>query len=211
MVNILFSQIDLIGDLDLTLYKSLLPDHIKKEVNRFRFINDQKLSLLGKLMLKYAINSSGTGDLNSFKRAANNKPYILGWKNFNISHSKDTVVFCTSSADIGIDIEAIDSLFAVDLCNFYTRNEKKIINDTNKKEQKMIEIWVRKEAFAKASGADLGNILDSVDCTPSSILYNDEQWKFVEFQVSNDFVSFFCTSGSCLEFNIQTFNPRCLL
>lgn len=111
-------------------------------------------TLLGKYMLVKSLNCKE----DEIYYNALKKPYVKNNLYFNISHSKDYIVFVCSKNEIGIDIECIDRKNS-DILEFafadseidYVKNGNGIFNST---EERFTFIWTLKESLFKASGSE---------------------------------------------------------
>ena len=114
----------------------------------------KKQTLLGKYMLVKNLNCKE----DEIYYNALKKPYVKNNLYFNISHSKDYIVFVSSKNEIGIDIECIDRKNS-DILEFaftdseidYVKNGNGIFNST---EERFTFIWTLKESLFKASGSE---------------------------------------------------------
>ena len=85
------------------------------------------------------------------------KPYIENGPFFNVSHSKDMVVFVKSIQKIGIDIEYLDKKNLNILNYAFDEYEKKYIldgDDGYSSIERLTKLWTIKESLFKASGSE---------------------------------------------------------
>ena len=101
------------------------------------------------------------------------KPYIqnLNGLHFNLSHSQDLAIYGLCSEDeIGIDLEFINSQCDVDSIaeRYFLPSEQKVISKLCDRDKYLAfyQAWTLKEAYGKATGEGIANILDQVDVTP---------------------------------------------
>ena len=106
------------------------------------------------------------------------KPYVDNKPFFNISHSRDYIVYVESRKEIGIDIEQISekNLSIIDYA--FTEEERKFIQDETRQfvddeKTKFTYLWTIKEALFKASGTD-------TYAEPKKIIIEDVFYKFKE-------------------------------
>ena len=86
-----------------------------------------------------------------------NKPYLNNDLFFNVSHSKDIVVFAKSNDKIGIDIETINEKNKNILDYAFNDKEKEYIlngKDNYSLIERLIKIWTIKESLFKASSSE---------------------------------------------------------
>jgi len=87
-----------------------LPQSLQNKVLRFRRWQDRHMSLMGKLLLLEGLKSQGLGAdcLEKLEIDENERPFIAGAVDFNISHSGGAVVCAlTDQAKVGIDVELL--------------------------------------------------------------------------------------------------------
>ena len=142
-----------ISDQDMDKIKLSIP--IANELTKdYKSEVVRRQTLLGKyLVTKYLNCKEGDIYYNSLK-----KPYDRNNLYFNISHSKDYIVFAKSASEIGIDIEYIDKK-NLNIINYaFTENEIEYINNSNENIKNINErftvIWTIKESLFKASGLE---------------------------------------------------------
>jgi len=119
--------------------------------------NPQKHSNGFKKKVLSKVLNIGESDL-SIKEDLFGKPYIDNFPHihFNISHSKRFIACGVSDSIIGIDIEDIKPLKEKIVEKFYTLPEKEYIySSPNRQNKRFIEIWTKKEAYAKGLGLGL--------------------------------------------------------
>ncbi len=169
-----------LSDESYTHYYSLMSEKKKQRVNRFRFENDKKRTVVGEMLARGAISEwCGTSEESIvFEIAEHGKPYAKDLNvEFNISHSADMVVCVVDTQSVGVDIEKIRP---VDL-----NTAKRIFNDeevhyifecipdtedyndhTNDAVlQRFFELWTKKEAYGKLIGTGLFTEMDAIDAT----------------------------------------------
>lgn len=92
-----------ISDIELEYIKKYVPKRYDDSF-KYKSQDDRNASLLAGILI---YNNLGI-DEKDIKYNKLKKPYIDGGPYFNISHSKDYIVFVKSENKIGIDIELID-------------------------------------------------------------------------------------------------------
>ncbi|WP_434684312.1 4'-phosphopantetheinyl transferase family protein [Pseudanabaena minima] len=100
------------------------------------------------------------------------KPYIQNFNglHFNLSHSHDLAIYALCSDDeIGIDLEFINSKCDVDSIaeRYFLPSEQKVISKLYDRDKYLAfyQAWTLKEAYGKATGEGIANILDQIDVT----------------------------------------------
>ena len=161
----------------------------RNRISGFHYKNDAKLSLAGRLLLRYAIacNSDIKWQCLKLIRSDKAKPLLHSQHDcdikFNASHQGDYVVVVTDNVDVGIDIMDLrerhgntDQFFNL-MYRQFTDDEWKTIKSSNDHDQQMQSFyrhWCLKESFVKAIGAGIGYSLLSLNfVTKSSLLKTD--------------------------------------
>jgi len=100
------------------------------------------------------------------------KPYIQNFNglHFNLSHSQDLAIYALCSEnEIGIDLEFINSQCDVDSIaeRYFLPSEQKVISKLYDRDKYLAfyQAWTLKEAYGKATGEGIANILDQIDVT----------------------------------------------
>jgi len=103
------------------------------------------------------------------------KPYIQGCDiHFNLAHSQDLAIYAIcGDREVGIDLEYINPEcdFENIAQRYFLRSEQQIIQrlgDHNKDLARLAfyQAWTLKEAYGKATGQGIANILDAIDVSP---------------------------------------------
>lgn len=101
------------------------------------------------------------------------KPYIQNFNglHFNLSHSQDLAIYAVcSDYEIGIDLEFINFHCDVDSIaeRYFLPSEQKVISSLRDRDKYLAfyRAWTLKEAYGKATGEGIANILDQVDVSP---------------------------------------------
>jgi len=101
------------------------------------------------------------------------KPYIQNFNglHFNLSHSHGLAIYALcSDNEIGIDLEFINFQCDVDSIaeRYFLPSEQKVISNLCDRDKYLAfyQAWTLKEAYGKATGEGIANILDQVDVSP---------------------------------------------
>ena len=101
------------------------------------------------------------------------KPYIQSFQGiyFNLSHSQDFAIYAVcSDREVGIDLEYINPQCDVDSIaeRYFLPSEQKIISNLCDRDKYLAfyRAWTLKEAYGKATGEGIANILDYMDVSP---------------------------------------------
>jgi 4'-phosphopantetheinyl transferase len=107
-----------------------------------------------------------------FSYADRGKPYIQDCDiHFNLAHSQDLAIYAIcSDREVGIDLEYINSDcdFEGIARRYFLRSEQQIIQELQNQNldlarRAFYRAWTLKEAYGKATGQGIANILDLVD------------------------------------------------
>lgn len=111
-----------------------------------------------------------------FSYSDRGKPYLQNFQDiyFNLAHSQDLAVYSVcSDREVGIDLEFINYKCDVESVakRYFLPSEQKIISsfgdrDEHGKYLAFYRAWTLKEAYGKATGQGIANILDRVDVAP---------------------------------------------
>ena len=145
----------------------LMDSEKQKRVNKYRNIKDKKRTVIGEMLARQLISNQLNINPEEiiFETSEFGKPRV---KNlcieFNISHSDDYVVCCTSDKPIGVDIEKISPV-SLNLINrvctqqdidyIFFKKGKRIADFTDEdigsvEMERFYEIWTYKEAYFKS-------------------------------------------------------------
>ena len=137
---------------EMEYIKTHIPKKFESCIN-YKSTEARNLSLLSKIMICNNLNVNEDDiKFNKFK-----KPYIENGPFFNISHSKDIVVFVKSEEPIGIDIEYVNEKnLNIIKYAFSDVEQDYILNsyDELSKSERLTKYWTIKESLFKASGSD---------------------------------------------------------
>lgn len=151
-------------------YYSLMSEEKRRRVNRFRFEDDKKRTVVGEMLVRRAISKwrSVPEDSIVFAIAEHGKPYAKDLNvEFNISHSADIVVCVVDDNPVGVDIEKIRSVDLNTAKRIFKEEEIQYIfgcapdvEDYNHYIsdavlQRFFEIWTKKEAYGKFLGVGI--------------------------------------------------------
>lgn len=177
-------------------FKELLsdfPDSVVSEIEKFRFINDQKLSFFGKwLVLKFHSEKGIPFNWKSWKKSESGKPHLQGGFQFNISHSGHFVVAAFSNESVGVDIEEIRTDGLIDISTFFHLEEQNYIQAN--KDMGIYYVWTRKEAFLKASGIGVVQGLNQDNCLFDEVRdQNNITWHISTIKNLKNYLISLCT------------------
>ena len=133
------------------------------------------------------------------------KPYVDGVY-FNLAHSQDLAIYAISGdREVGIDLEYIDLKCDVDAIakNYFLPSEQKLIKGLSDRAKYLafFRAWTLKEAYGKATGQGIANILDSLDVSaliemPIGETLQLGDWKLQALDTAPDYCAALCISVS---------------
>lgn len=185
-------------------YRSLLSSEEKERADRFYFQKDRDCYTVARGLLKLFLAEYLQIKPENIKFTYNQygKPFVEGI-HFNISHSKDIIVFAFSKdLQLGIDIEYMkDNVKYKQLINrFFSSLEIKdfLSLDESFHQEAFFNGWSRKEAYIKAVGKGLNIPLDSFDVSlqpnqPAKLIAINNQlnnkWSILDINIDKQYKS----------------------
>eukprot|EP00043_Microstomoeca_roanoka_P019111 m.211662 g.211662 ORF g.211662 m.211662 type:complete len:281 (+) comp16942_c0_seq58:122-964(+) len=159
----------------------------RDRILRFRFIDDAKSSLVGRLLLRFAIQSElgvSNNDI-QLKREQSGRPVLESPKadqlKFNVSHAGAyAVIAVDTGAEIGVDVmdhrrplhEDVERFFEL-MTNTFTPSEWTHIKTAASTHLQLLEFyryWTLKESYIKALGIGLRMDLQRLQFTSDPLL-----------------------------------------
>lgn len=175
----------------MKLHLLRLPEFMRRDIAKYKNFSDQKARLIARLMLLQCLQEEQVGGLiHEFKKGPDNKPYIEGWDQFNISHSAEMVVFCHSSDGVGIDIEKKKDLKFDEIVDFFHPEEIKYIETAENQCNSFYEVWVKKEAILKAAGIGIINGMNSFSCLADVVNIQQLNWYLHHVNLQTDYTCY---------------------
>ncbi|WP_410985596.1 4'-phosphopantetheinyl transferase family protein [Bacillus cereus] len=154
------------GDI-YNLLLSFISEEKKRRLKRYIKKEDAYRTLLGDVLIRSVIcDKYGLSNTNiEFENNEYGKPGLKGFNNlfFNISHSADWIVCVVDGNSVGIDIEKVGSIEYENIIQFFSDEEKKVLNlkESTEKEEYFYDLWTLKESYVKAIGKGLSIPLNS--------------------------------------------------
>jgi 4'-phosphopantetheinyl transferase len=149
-----------------------------------------------------------------FSYSDRGKPYLQNSPEiyFNLAHSQDLAIYAVcSDHEVGIDLEFINHQCDVESIakRYFLPSEQKIISsfgdrDEHGKYLAFYQAWTLKEAYGKATGQGIANILDCVDVaplleSPAGEVLQIENWILkllsTELEMEQGYSAAFCVSN----------------
>lgn len=154
-----------------TSYDFLLPYISPQKRTHIATIHNtaqQQLSLLSDILIRVAACKTlrCQNHTLSFCKKAQGKPYLVNNPSFefNISHTKNAIFLAFGETPVGVDIER-DRIIRPEIVHrFFLQNEQAyIFSQTPLKNQRIIEVWTRKEAYTKLTGKGMAACMSCAD------------------------------------------------
>ena len=169
---------------DYEKWFALMTEDKKERINKMRFKDDKKRSVIGEMLAKKAISDiSGIPVENIIlKTTEKGKPYIENSViHFNISHCEDWVVCAIHNKPIGVDIEKIRPINLKIAKRFFTADEQNYVFSGIPKEEdfdktsdsdmlkRFFEVWTGKEAYLKYKGTGITDSLNTLSVNENNL------------------------------------------
>ncbi len=141
--------------------KQLLPQKL--------FQSNKNHSVLGRVLLGYALENVFDIRAFSLKYTHSMKPYISGQNVFfNISHSGNFVMCSVSAGAVGCDVQEIVEYKPKIAKRFFTEKEQKLLEESQQKKELFTKLWALKESILKKDGTGVSGGL-STYCFADSV------------------------------------------
>ena len=164
----------------------VLPEFMQKEIVQFKHRQTAMHSLIGKLLLNYAIEKMNLNfALQDVKTTAKGRPYLTRNIDFNIAHSGSWVVLAIAENRIGIDIEK-HRIIEVDLFRKYFSDEEwnEIITSENP-QPAFFDFWSVKESAIKCNGKGVEVLGKTVVVNDFQIICEGETLYYKALKIDN--------------------------
>lgn len=174
MINIYYTKTDESINfeiLDNALFK--MPEKIANEIKKYKFIEQQQQSFLGKKLLQFALQQHNLlYNIDTLQYHKKGKPFLSSNFDFTISHSGEYVVVALAQNNqLGIDIEQHRKIDSSLFKKYFNEIEWENIQ---KSESIFFDYWTIKEAAIKCDGRGV-EILTKVNINNISSLICDKQ------------------------------------
>ncbi len=176
---------------------AVLPEKLQQAASRKMQWMDKQLSIAGKLLLKKTLNEFDKKlSLADLKHDDYHRPYIDSSIDFNITHSGNIVLCCTTdTGKIGVDIEEIKVLNLDEYAEYFTHREWDTINNYPNKHDGFYDFWTRKEAVLKAIGTGLHTPLLAIDVVADKIIYEENNYYLQPLNIKEGYKSHIATTA----------------
>jgi 4'-phosphopantetheinyl transferase len=168
----------------------LIPTTYHEPIGKYRRWQDAHAALLGKVLLRTALEKAGhPSDLSRLQYTEWKKPFLPAGPQFNISHSGNRVVcILGTTARIGIDIEILKPFSFDGFEQHFTPAEWAAIHRAISPMAAFFHFWTAKESLIKADGRGLGIPLQELDLTkPNPIRFDGSRWSVHNLPLFDDY------------------------
>lgn len=160
-----FFDLNVVSSDFLPCVVAFLPKERVNRINRYKNIEDKKLSAISYLLCIYALRDCFSLKNPIIETDEKGKPFLPDCPNihFNISHCKAGCVCAVSDKAIGIDIQnyvEYSHEVAVKVCS---RRELEHIDKSENKSVAFTKIWAMKESYLKMRGDGICVDLKGID------------------------------------------------
>lgn len=157
-----------------TLMRILVPSELERAA-RFRFERDRNHFVAGRIFLRsiLALYLCTEPSRLQFNYSTRGKPVLGGVfantnLHFSLAHSEDLGLLAVSPVGaVGIDVERVRPLNEINklVDSVFSHRESAAFREMpeNAKQSAFFRLWVRKEAFLKATGEGISQLLDQVE------------------------------------------------
>ena len=156
----------------------------KEKADKKKRREDKILTLAGGILLTEGLKQLGV-ETERIQLGEKGKPYIDGVF-FNIAHSGDFTVCAFGETDIGVDIEKNRSVSENVL--------EKISLPEEREKHSPLEIWTRKESFAKCIGTGRGEDVWKTDLSEDKICCAGKIYRIKTLEIK-EYVLSVCAEG----------------
>ena len=189
----------------------LLPFELQQKALKYRQWQDVHASLLGKLLLRKALEKMGrSSDLSRLQYTEYNKPLLPQGPPFSISHSGNRVVLLISARRrVGIDIESLTPLRFEDFQSHFTPKEWEVIHSAESPLEQFYHFWTAKESLLKADGRGLGVPLQDLDLSQDEkfVSLDNQLWFVRSLPLYEGYACHIAVKGTKRITPLATFEP----
>jgi 4'-phosphopantetheinyl transferase len=191
MLNLLVTKIPEVFPPAVFLkYYNLLPKSMQERNCRLRNWTDRAANLMGKILLLKGLKELGFTKviLKKVQLDPNQRPFIPGDVDFNISHSGAYVVCAIGrSIRVGIDIEEIKNVDLSEYNNIMNKEQWKHVLQAPVPVREFYRYWTIKESGVKADSRGLFIPMKDITITGNQVGINGVLWHFKEFNIDDQY------------------------
>ncbi len=171
----------------------MLPEMIRLKVSRYASPADRALRIAGMYLLMEQLathHSEHKATLEQLVYDERGKPAFPDLPVcFSISHSGNLAVcaFTDDNMQTGIDVEKIYPVQINDVTDYLSFNEQQFIAQQQHPASIFYDLWTRKEAVLKASGAGIGKSFSSVEVLENPVVLKSQSWYWQKVSVDPEY------------------------
>jgi 4'-phosphopantetheinyl transferase len=185
MVYVYYCKNNLLSEDVYRSWLRLMPPGFVQKLNKLVHRHDAQASLLGRILLLYALKQLGYGylTLGDIRFNIYQRPYFDNTDiDFNISHSGDYVLCAVGRKNrVGIDIEEVRPIILEDFVSILSAEDlQEICRHPNGKLECFYNIWTRKEALVKAEGSGLNFPVQEICIIDGKAMLSGSVWYLYE-------------------------------
>lgn len=155
----IFEDFDSVSIQKLMFLQNFLPEDRKQTMQKCFYERDRQIKTIEYFLVKQALKFDG---IKKFRYTKNGKPFLPGFKNFNISHTSSSLIVGISDKKIGVDVQDFidyEEKLAKHICS---KKELLEINKSKNKSWELTKLWVMKEALIKLKGLTIARNLKTL-------------------------------------------------
>lgn len=194
-----------------TYYESLSGDE-RLRVTKFKFTKDREKFIIVRGYLRSILSNfilEPPSDI-KFIYSLNRKPiYSEGGIYFNVSHSKNTACIAISKdVSVGIDIEDRRNMTHINSSIFFHEEEIRYLErlPISKKNNYLLWLWTRKEAFCKTTGIGITPAIKEVNLLKDKLSSKQISYTVKSVNISKSFVSICYENSYYSKINLYNIN-----
>ncbi len=208
MIDLWYLDTKTITPKDVETLLAFLPQNLVNEITRFRFHEDRRLKLFGRLIVEsYYKNQHLAFNWNDWKISPAGKPYCNPQQAFNISHAGTYVLVAFSTHEVGVDIERVVPFDVQTIRTYFHPEEAEYILHSTNSNSAFFKLWTRKEAYLKAIGKGIVDGLHHENCLPD-VLNQTEKWFLHSLSFVPEYHVAVCTNIANCPITIRQLHPN---
>lgn len=192
MINIAYSRLpDEVCSTQFQKYYAQLPGESQEKIGRFVNRQDKLLHLIGKLLLRDALQHFGFDKqvLHEIRYSPYLRPYIPSCNvDFNISHSGNYVLCAIGrGVRLGIDIEMIRTIDLSDFEEVMNADQWQAISGSPDGIRTFFDYWTIKESVIKADSRGMSIPLKDIHIVHSTAECDGNRWFLKQLDIDSNY------------------------
>lgn len=171
-----------------------VPINFQKEIAAYKHWQSAQNSLLGKIILLFALNKLGLSlSLNDLKIGKKDRPFLDATFDFNISHSGNIIVVALINyAKIGVDVEKHRSINLPLFKKYFDKDEWQSIEQNSEPLKTFFDYWTIKESAIKHDGRGV-EILSKTKIQTPKIYCDTTELFYQQLKIHDDYSCAVCS------------------